>query len=338
MKTVKSKETLECALSKDELLELGQKLSRATQNRMEAESSKKSYVAQLGANIKSFEAEIERLSSLVNTGKEVRGVSCETRYHVPTEGWKQTIRLDTGETIREGKMSQEELENLFLNALGDQGDMFVFSKPHRREVDLIDLDKGGAMADGWSKYGAPYAKPEQLLKVEPGPDREFAVTKDANGYQLWSKDLEQPAPEAPATDTEQPKAKKGKSKGKAKAKAGEPEKPATGDQGDGFFVLASGHRIAIVDLDVEAPVNPQEWASCTDMFMEGGLAIKELTEFDDAGTFQVVKNGKLYGLWAHTGKEAPQEPQAEQPAVGTNPFDKLTGDAAADTDNNETEK
>ena len=106
-------EYLKCELTDDELRENGIILARANGKIIELEAQKKKFNDQIKADISSAEAEISRLSTILQNGYEFRQVEVEEKQDFE-EKKIFVIRLDTGEEIRSRNMGPEDLqENMF---------------------------------------------------------------------------------------------------------------------------------------------------------------------------------------------------------------------------------
>jgi hypothetical protein len=112
--TVKVKEYLRYQFSEEETREIAKHLALSVTNKTRAEEEQKSAVAQFKQRIELEVAMIQRLSNNINMGWEMREIECVVEFHKPKQGIKTIIRLDTGEIVRELKMSGGELqEKLF---------------------------------------------------------------------------------------------------------------------------------------------------------------------------------------------------------------------------------
>jgi len=132
----KTEELLECDLTPEELIAKGGDLSRKNQEKSRLDDEKKTITSEFKAKIDACDAEINKLALVISTKKESRRVKCETRYNTPEKHLKSLVRLDKGETVKIAPMTQEEICDLFINGLGDQGDRFVFKTEF--ECPIID--------------------------------------------------------------------------------------------------------------------------------------------------------------------------------------------------------
>ena len=98
-------EYLKCELNDAEVSSLARELATANKTRARIEQRKKEIDSDLKSQIEAENSKIGRLSDLVQTGHEMRDVECRIELDTPSEGMKRYVRLDTGETVKEVKMS-----------------------------------------------------------------------------------------------------------------------------------------------------------------------------------------------------------------------------------------
>ena len=118
-------EELEVEITRNECRERGKELGRQHQLLREHKVKSQQVKSQLASEEKKLNAEIERLATIVHTGREVRAVTCQEiaddrRFEV------SVIRMDTGATISTRPMSQGEREQC------RQGNLFAFQEDVRR--------------------------------------------------------------------------------------------------------------------------------------------------------------------------------------------------------------
>ncbi|OGV36189.1 MAG: hypothetical protein A2020_12350 [Lentisphaerae bacterium GWF2_45_14] len=149
----KFKERLECVLSAEEKQKKGQQLAETNQRKQSIDEQKKAISSDFKAKIDACDSSIGVLALAIQTGKEYREVECELHYNNPTDGIKTTYRFDTGETIRVEAMTTDEKQNLFINALGEQDNMFVFLDRKELSINyeaISETDRKEAEFQGWS--------------------------------------------------------------------------------------------------------------------------------------------------------------------------------------------
>jgi len=113
-KTVKQK--LMCRLTEAELEEEGRKLTDLLQEKMELEVEKSSRNKYYTERIKGVDGRIEKQIPVVRDREIERDVECLVEYNMPEKGLKRITRLDTGEIVETREMTENECQDLFLNA------------------------------------------------------------------------------------------------------------------------------------------------------------------------------------------------------------------------------
>ena len=135
------KRSLTCLLTVEEMKSLGIELAGATQKKSRLEDDKKQSMSQFKAEIDAADAEINAISQKIASGKEVRIIDCEVKYHTPGEGMKTIIRKDTNETVEVVRMNDAELEDLFINGLGANREEGFFTFRNRKRLPLVVFTK-----------------------------------------------------------------------------------------------------------------------------------------------------------------------------------------------------
>jgi hypothetical protein len=102
--------TLECVLTKDEIIEKATQLADALQEARDLEDAKKAAGTAFKKKLDDNDAEAQALGRKVTTGKELRDVIVVTEYDVPVPGLKREYREDTGEELKVCNMSQDECQ------------------------------------------------------------------------------------------------------------------------------------------------------------------------------------------------------------------------------------
>jgi hypothetical protein len=106
----KTEQSLRVNFTEKELLEIGKRLAEANRELEAAEGEKKSITGTLKAKCDSIAARISHHSGELTNGYTYRNVPCEVRFDAPKKGMKQTLRLDTGETIETAAMTLGEMQ------------------------------------------------------------------------------------------------------------------------------------------------------------------------------------------------------------------------------------
>ena len=115
-KVIKVEEYLRYEFSEDELKELAKSLAFNVQRHTQTQEEQKASASQFKEKLEGFNVAIGKLSRHINNGWEMRNVKCQVFYHLPVQGTKRIVRVDTGEVVREEAMSSREMqEELFVN-------------------------------------------------------------------------------------------------------------------------------------------------------------------------------------------------------------------------------
>ena len=113
LRSAKTSEYLRYDFTEPEFVEHARTLGRLNQELARAEDRKKSVTAELAADVKRHQDEVANQSRLVSNGYEYRDIECEIQFHVPEKGKKTIIRTDSGEVVRVGFMTGEEMQGAF---------------------------------------------------------------------------------------------------------------------------------------------------------------------------------------------------------------------------------
>lgn len=284
-----SEELLEVVLKEEELLENAKKLSQRNQEKNRLESEKKTIVSQFSAKINSCDADIEKYSLIGTTGCESRMIKCETHYNDPEKGQKTLYRCDTKEKVRITSMCVSEINDLFINGLGDQIDEFVFKNETKYPmISNDDIDKNDM---SWNSVQGPI-EAHDLMTFKTKKDKEYRVLKgfdDKGSVYMLQEKIEvkpQEVPEKTEAPAEPSKPKKGRGRPKKEEVKEIPkeepkaettpapveEQPAEQDlgfdseetvqeelklgYGQDVFCFASGHTVSAVP---RSEINPAEF-------------------------------------------------------------------------------
>ena len=95
---------LSCVLTREELLEVGDRMAQAQQDLAEVQQRRKEVVSQLKADEELCNARLNKAGSMISTRREVRGVACRVIIN-RTRGTRTVYRMDTGETVEHGPLS-----------------------------------------------------------------------------------------------------------------------------------------------------------------------------------------------------------------------------------------
>jgi hypothetical protein len=110
MQTKKVAEYLKYEFSEEETRDNAKSLARTSQQLSELELKKKQMMADIKSEIDDANAYAARLARWVNDEYDFRNVECEVTFDTPSPGWKTIVRLDTGESVKEARMTSEEMQ------------------------------------------------------------------------------------------------------------------------------------------------------------------------------------------------------------------------------------
>ena len=118
IKTTHERHLLKCQLTQEELLGYGDELADALDNLRQLQEEKEQVVKDFKAREAAFEAQVVIKQLLVRNKYEHRQVDCNLVLNYTTQNATLT-RLDTNETVKERKMTEEE-KQLDLGFDGDE--------------------------------------------------------------------------------------------------------------------------------------------------------------------------------------------------------------------------
>ena len=110
---------LYCALTEDEVRSRTMMLVETVQSIDETKSAQTEAAKQFRERLTGLQEKQRDLSKVLRDGAEKRMVSCVVLFHVPVEGTKRMVRLDTGEIAREEAMSVAECQLNIWNSPDD---------------------------------------------------------------------------------------------------------------------------------------------------------------------------------------------------------------------------
>ncbi len=180
---------LNCLFTTEELKEIGVKLALENQRKERLEDETKQSKSQYKSEIDAADAKIKSLAQKLARGSEDREIECDVLYNTPEEGKKTIQRGDTGEVVSVLSMTENELNDIFINCLGAQKDRqeFVFRDKSRAKLLAFPeygklknaLEKGGdgeleKIGDGYTEEALVDAKPDSvgtvLVVFDPDPE------------------------------------------------------------------------------------------------------------------------------------------------------------------------
>ena len=142
MKTQIMQKVLPCYLTPEELQTESQVLVGLLQKKSSLEDEKRSTNSMYTERIKTVEEKIENQMPIVQYGRVDRLVDIKVEFHVPDKNLKQLTRLDTQAVIEIAPMTDDELQNLFINAgepaEGEQADVSEAAPEEEPAEEIID--------------------------------------------------------------------------------------------------------------------------------------------------------------------------------------------------------
>lgn len=106
------KENLKTRLTPQELSDYAKEMSEKYIEHGQLEADKKGVVAEYKGRTEVLEGQLNLLSQKVSTQHEWRDVECHWAYDWKTDK-KQLVREDTGEIVKESKITQDDRQKLF---------------------------------------------------------------------------------------------------------------------------------------------------------------------------------------------------------------------------------
>ncbi len=138
---MKTKKLLNCKFTDEEMRQFGITLAQEAQRKERLEDAKKQSASQFKADIDAVDAQIRSLSQKLARGSEDRYVDCDVFFNSPEEGKKTIVRTDTGETLSVSPMTEDELQDLFINELGARKEEHEFVFRDKSRCKLVSLDE-----------------------------------------------------------------------------------------------------------------------------------------------------------------------------------------------------
>jgi hypothetical protein len=112
MKTIELK--LHCDLDDVELRERGQQMAEAKREFARVAKEKADAMKDFKLQLEEIDARMSTAAEAIREKSEFRLVKCQVLYNVPAVAAKRTVRLDTGEVVREEPMTAgEQQQHLF---------------------------------------------------------------------------------------------------------------------------------------------------------------------------------------------------------------------------------
>lgn len=102
------KRNLRCTFTRDERLELAQKLAEHHNTLVAVQDEKSRAMKDYASRIKGIENDIGDISRKVTNGYEFRDIDCRVQFDVPEAGKKTIVRLDSKDVVGVESMTHEE--------------------------------------------------------------------------------------------------------------------------------------------------------------------------------------------------------------------------------------
>lgn len=135
---------LYCALTEEELRSRALMLVEAVTAIDDTEAARTAATKEFRERITGLVETQRKLSKILRDQAERRMVQCAVLFHVPQEGTKRVVRLDTGEIAREEAMSAADLQ---LNIWNSPNDFIDFMRGQGVEETAADLAKAEPEAE-----------------------------------------------------------------------------------------------------------------------------------------------------------------------------------------------
>lgn len=110
---------LPCMLSEDEVQSRSMMLVETVAQKDDVAAAKRTVTKEFNDKLTALDERQRQLAHVIRTGIETRLVACELLFHTPAEASKRTIRLDTGEVVREEAMTAAECQTHMFAAYMD---------------------------------------------------------------------------------------------------------------------------------------------------------------------------------------------------------------------------
>lgn len=120
IETKRSRRTLACPLTKEELITAARAAADATTNYIQTEARRKEIMDQFKARLSGLDAEMQQLAAMIRAGYQIKEIDCEEQLDVPEPGSKRIIRLDTMEEVAVEQMTPAELQRELPMPTGPQ--------------------------------------------------------------------------------------------------------------------------------------------------------------------------------------------------------------------------
>jgi hypothetical protein len=129
----RSIELVQYNFTNEELRLLGEQMAREAQMVYDLRDKKKENAAALAVAVTEAEGRVSNLARKINERHEMRDAECMVLLHTPRAGMKSMVRVDTGEIVREERMTVDELqEKLAFDAPKEDDE----AQPYKKRKDV----------------------------------------------------------------------------------------------------------------------------------------------------------------------------------------------------------
>lgn len=105
---------LPCMLTDEEVQSRGRMLGETIWSIDETNTARTEAMKKFKERLVGLNEQQRKLARIIRNRVEPRMVHCAVRFHMPCEGMKRIVRMDTGEVVREEQMTDSEKQlNLF---------------------------------------------------------------------------------------------------------------------------------------------------------------------------------------------------------------------------------
>jgi hypothetical protein len=116
---------LMCGLTDEEVQSRGRMLGETVTAIDDTNSARTSAMKEFKERLVGLNEQQRKLARMIRDRSEWRMVVCLVQFHVPGEGMKRIVRMDTGEVVGEDKMTDGEKQ---MNLFAPQADFEEFMK------------------------------------------------------------------------------------------------------------------------------------------------------------------------------------------------------------------
>lgn len=182
---MKTKRIIVVPFTAEEMKQIGIDLALANQRLERTEDLKKQAMSNYKSEIDCCNAEIKKLAQKLARGAEERTVDCDVIYHTPEAGKKTIRRCDNGEILNVFDMSEDELQDLIINGLGENDGYFVFRDKANPLKIYTEDDLEKAQKKGEFTKIAEYTERDLIDNKPENTECKFLVKSQKNGKTIF---------------------------------------------------------------------------------------------------------------------------------------------------------